>query len=436
MNKAYIKYNIKCFFDYYCLEERIIKVNADCIILNQMIDEVNSLMDFRKTSKSADNKKKRFKLASLISLENGRSDEENAKSIKRKQNEDRKQIYCKTSTIRLTKKKLVFPIWEIKRKTSPDLIKLNNQIVKKHIKPYSNNIQNRSADTTINIKRNTKSPRSAYNTLRLFSTSHSKDRNKKQIKKKTNYSLIPFPKRFTSKIVECLYYTIHSGYLPFSTKVKLILSIRPIYFQYPKDLLTSQVLSHLEKKYNKCMFYLSKYKDINQILKPFSPSKVASSGLNFITKEEENKLVQNENALSKTISNMFIFILILLNESFDSIPKTKIISFVFQVIYFKYNVNTIKDLFMNHIIKEIDHLSNEQIEQLIKLYKNNDKLLEINSEDKKEANMSYMTYIIREIYGYVFKRTEEGTSYYILRQINNEMKHLKRVIKKLKRRLE
>ena len=91
---------------------------------------------------------------------------------------------------------------------------------------------------------------------------------------------------------------------------------------------------------------------------------------------------------------------------------------------------------MNHIIKEIDHLSNEQIEQLIKLYKNNDKLLEINSEDKKEANMSYMTYIIREIYGYVFKRTEEGTSYYILRQINNEMKHLKRVIKKLKRRLE
>ena len=134
MNKAYIKYNIKCFFNYYCLEERIIKVNADCIILNQMIDEVNSLMDFRKTSKSTDNKKKRFKLTSLISLENGKSDEENIKSIKRKQNEDRKQIYCKTSTIRLTKKKLVFPIWEIKRKTSPDLIKINNQIIRKHLR--------------------------------------------------------------------------------------------------------------------------------------------------------------------------------------------------------------------------------------------------------------------------------------------------------------
>ena len=91
---------------------------------------------------------------------------------------------------------------------------------------------------------------------------------------------------------------------------------------------------------------------------------------------------------------------------------------------------------MNHIIKGIDKLSNGQIEQLIKLYKSNDKLLEINSDDKREANMSYMTYIIREIYGYIFKRTEEGTSYYILRQINNEMKHLKRVINKLKRRLE
>ena len=79
---------------------------------------------------------------------------------------------------------------------------------------------------------------------------------------------------------------------------------------------------------------------------------------------------------------------------------------------------------VNELTRNIDSMSTLEAVKLI------------NSEDKKEANMSYMTYIIREIYGYIFKRTEEGTSYYILRQINNEMKHLKRVINKLKRRLE
>ena len=43
MNKAYIKYNIKCFFNYYCLEERIIKVNADCIVKDVLVNVGDSV---------------------------------------------------------------------------------------------------------------------------------------------------------------------------------------------------------------------------------------------------------------------------------------------------------------------------------------------------------------------------------------------------------
>ena len=46
--KEYISYNIKCFFEHYGLDEKIIKLNADCIILQKMTQDVSSFMDFMK----------------------------------------------------------------------------------------------------------------------------------------------------------------------------------------------------------------------------------------------------------------------------------------------------------------------------------------------------------------------------------------------------
>lgn len=40
----YIKYNIKCFFEHYELEKRIVKLTADCIILKKMTKEVDKMI--------------------------------------------------------------------------------------------------------------------------------------------------------------------------------------------------------------------------------------------------------------------------------------------------------------------------------------------------------------------------------------------------------
>ena len=46
--KQYIDYNLKCFFEHYGIDQKIIKINADCIILKKMTKDVSSFLDFLK----------------------------------------------------------------------------------------------------------------------------------------------------------------------------------------------------------------------------------------------------------------------------------------------------------------------------------------------------------------------------------------------------
>jgi hypothetical protein len=61
----------------------------------------------------------------------------------------------------------------------------------------------------------------------------------------------------------------------------------------------------------------------NQVNKVFAPSKTASNGLNFITKEEENNLMKKEQ--QNEVLNIFRCIYIIINESYVGIPSNKLI---------------------------------------------------------------------------------------------------------------
>ena len=142
-NKQYIAYNIKCFFDYYCLNERIIKLNADIILLSQLRKDVEKNANFAKqnsqTLTKRKNVNKRFQLLSLI------SDRENKCELTKRSKTSEKDFF---STMKVKNNKTRM------NTISPKLSKINNQIVQKYLEianikkmKYANNTySNRSKE--------------------------------------------------------------------------------------------------------------------------------------------------------------------------------------------------------------------------------------------------------------------------------------------------
>lgn len=121
-NKKYVAYNIKCFFDYYCLNERIIKLNADIILLSQLRKDVEKNANFAsqnsQTLTKRKNVNKRFQLLSLI------SDRENKCELTKRSKTSEKDFF---STMKVKNNKMRM------NTISPKLSKINNQIVQKYL---------------------------------------------------------------------------------------------------------------------------------------------------------------------------------------------------------------------------------------------------------------------------------------------------------------
>ena len=406
-NKQYIAYNIKCFFDYYCLNERIIKLNADIILLSQLRKDVEKNANFAKqnsqTLTKRKNVNKRFQLLSLI------SDRENKCELSKRSKTSEKDFF---STMKVKNNKTRM------NTISPKLSKINNQIVQKYLE-------------IANIKK----MKYANNTY----SNRSKEKKRsytKSNKKRDHYAIVNYAnKKFSNKIYECIYIMLKRNLLPFPQSICLIFTLKQIYINYPQSEMIHEYINHLTSKYEKCKLYMNRYNE-REVSEKFIPSKTALNGLNFITKEEESKLIATEESQPQQIQNLFILILILLNENYDLIPQNKIISFIFQVIFIKYNVDSIKRLFCECIIPHLHMLNTSQIEKMVDLYKQNTNLLSLNDIVKTKQNISYMTFIIREIYAYSFKKSEDGTSFYILRQVRNEMRMIKTTIEKMRIKLK
>ena len=229
----------------------------------------------------------------------------------------------------------------------------------------------------------------------------------------SNYKSEHFSLYFDNKVIQALYLALTSGFISPVQKFKTIHSIPELYRNYPKRKLLKELLRYYESIYKNNSAFINKY-DLRGVIVPFIPSKKAQNGLNFLTKEEEKYLLRKEQ--SNEIINIFVLILLLLNEEINIQQSSKeFLSNCFNIIYSKYNINTMKQLFMNYIIPRLPSLNNKYIELIIKHIETYPSILDRSIILSINQSVSYITFILCEIYTYLSLKTVDGVFYYKLR---------------------
>jgi hypothetical protein len=87
----------------------------------------------------------------------------------------------------------------------------------------------------------------------------------------------------------------------------------------------------------------------------------------------------------------------------------------FNIIYSKYNIHSMKQLFLNYIIPRLPSLNNKYIELIIKHIETYPSILDRSIILSINQSVSYITFILCEIYTYLSLKTVDGVFYYKLR---------------------
>ncbi len=260
-----------------------------------------------------------------------------------------------------------------------------------------------------------------------------KNKNENNIKKeitniKKDYYIIPNI-NFSQKNIIPLYYTIHLGFFEIEKKIKLILNQNELYKHYSSQNLFKEYYLHIEKEFTEISQLLLKY-DMNKICIPFSPNKTAKNGLMFISKEDEKNLIENEQP--EEIIIIFKVVLLLLEEDISKIENNKILQYLFIDIFQKYKVENIQNLFLNHIINKVHLLGKKYINDINVIIGNKPELLTPAEVLKYNRNVSYMTFIIKDIYNFLLEKTDDGIFFYELREFNKQLIVLNKKLERLK----
>ena len=537
--KEYIQYNLERFFEYYKLEDNIIKISGDIITLQKMKEETVNLLNFlpqnikgklindnnkqhNKTSKSEDtsfnhfsnlknnhNKKKQILKKRDLTNDNNRNSikkliktpehlpkkitsyhtnyvkKQNFKEnkpkdlsqIKNKKSDDKYKVNNnkKNRGITPVKNKTYMQIVKdniksnnselkktnVKRPLTPDIktkkiVKNNdNKIIKNkvygnkdlnrnlnnisHVKSKSNDKKIIKKETPLNQKRNKNLSKDKHNNNNKIKPNKNiivikKIKNENNIKKeitniKKDYYIIPNI-NFSQKNIIPLYYTINLGFFEIEKKIKLILNQNELYKHYSSQNLFKEYYLHIEKEFTEISQLLLKY-DMNKICIPFSPNKTAKNGLMFISKEDEKNLIENEQP--EEIIIIFKVVLLLLEEDISKIENNKILQYLFIDIFQKYKVENIQNLFLNHIINKVHLLGKKYINDINVIIGNKPELLTPAEVLKYNRNVSYMTFIIKDIYNFLLEKTDDGIFFYELREFNKQLIVLNKKLERLKK---
>ena len=131
-----------------------------------------------------------------------------------------------------------------------------------------------------------------------------------------NKNIIEYSKKdrnnlFMSNYIESLYLSIKLGFLPPSEKLKLLLMSKELFFKFELKDVIKDLINYYEKEINLIKSRISKY-DINTINRPFIPRKTGINSLNFITKNEEQRLIDEPQ--HEYVTKIFKIILLLTLE--------------------------------------------------------------------------------------------------------------------------
>ena len=230
---------------------------------------------------------------------------------------------------------------------------------------------------------------------------------------------------FMSNYIESLFLAMKSGFFNPSEKLRLLLLSKELYFKFDLKEIINDFINFYDKEIKIINKRLSKY-DINSINKPFIPRKTGINSLNFITKNEEQRLI-NETQHDYVIK-IFNIILIFLNEYNNIKENTNIFEFIFNDIYQKNNVNNIKDLFIKNFVDKIPLINDIQFKMVNDILKEVPDLLSPSTLLAYNRNVSYLIFFLSELYNYFSFKTNDNDFYY---QLRNDYLKLNEYINKI-----
>ena len=231
---------------------------------------------------------------------------------------------------------------------------------------------------------------------------------------------------FMSNYIESLFLAIKLGYFKPEEKLKLLLISKELYFKFDIKEVINDFINYYEKEINRINNRINKY-DMNIINRPFIPRKTGINSLNFITKTEEERLI-NESS-HEYVKKIFEIILIFLNEN-NNIKEndTNIFQYLFNDIYKKNNVNNIKDLFIKIFVDKIPLIDDKRFNKIKDILKEIPDLLSPSTLLAYNRNVSYLIFFLSELYNYFSFKTNDGVYYY---QIRNDSLKLNEYINKI-----
>ncbi len=311
-----------------------------------------------------------------------------------------------------------------------EINKMENKNNEKEKEENNNNIINFENGSFGNKNNENKSNESVkvFNNGSFGSNNNNKTSNKKVSNfeiKKNDLLINKEIKKFSNPKTTALYYLLNSGFFGIKSKIRYIFINKELHNNFNIKELLKQLLSDYENEYQKFTLIINKYD-----IKPFIPDEIMQNSLNFLNKEEEKKLSSNEQKIE--IINIFKFLLLILGEDISKIEDKNIINYTFKDIYNKYNVNNIKDLVLKIALENLQKLKLEQIENIKSLINDKEDILSPAMLLRLNRSVSYMTFILRDFYNYLFLKTEDGTKLYEIRAGIQDYDNLGEKIKKLK----
>ena len=219
-------------------------------------------------------------------------------------------------------------------------------------------------------------------------------------------------KKFSSNYQECLYLGLSSGFFNPIQKLNLMIGSKELYNNLNKRQLISELINNYNKLSNKNLKKTNKLEyDIEKINSPFNPNERSINSLNFIDKEEENKLM---NELQHPyITEYFKLILTLLNEKNDE--NKNIFEFFFKDLLEKYHASNIKNLLIKNFVNNTFIINDDQFNTIQKMILIKPDLLSPATLLRYNRAVAYSAFFMKDLFYYINLKTEDGKYYYQLR---------------------
>ena len=296
------------------------------------------------------------------------------------------------STSRKNKTNKIISPQQKKKRINKEEISDKNVIKNLDLNGYNNNS---NLVTSPNHKKNQYSIENSKQSIEDYKNRKEESLEKEEKKKKILKSL-PDNKS------KAIFISLNSDVVPYTEKLKLLNLNKEISSQVSTNDIYNDELVNIYNKIN-LLRQQPIEDDEKAILDKISiyPSKTAKTGLNFLNKQKENELMNDEIEINKKLLEM-IYI-----SCGDQLKDNQTLKDSYQQLFKKYNVDSIKELFFSYIYPRCyeDSLNGKleikEIESIINIIYQNKMLISDNLVTNNNKTFSYVAFSLDEICEYL-----------------------------------